>query len=325
MTASLEAVSASLVDLNLAETNIEGDDTSTIQAYDVYGTDDYLSTLQLLKHGDFSDEKGIKALPRRRNKNQRFLAIQLRVALFPEMSETAAIINYERLVVPAKAFVAEKDKERAAADNYPKNVGKLLNIQGPWAGQEVDPMNLKGPTALPMPVEIGAASDFKPIFNFLAQNTAITEADEEGTLGLETTWKNPILEVERGIVYEDGRLDLCKKVVGPTHVGKLMESLEPNHQITQFLLGNNAISTTGAKRIAEFIHKYPSRMQTWYLAGCHITRHGLSILVPEMIASPTITNLWFKRNPFGPNSSSLLAELVLQTPKLRTLDLDRIR
>jgi len=63
-------------------------------------------------------------------------------------------------------------------------------------------------------------------------------------------------------------------------------------------------------------------METWYLAGCHITQHGLSILVPQMIISSAITNLWFKRNPFGPNSSTLLADLVLKTPKLRTLDLE---
>jgi Ran GTPase-activating protein (RanGAP) involved in mRNA processing and transport len=131
-----------------------------------------------------------------------------------------------------------------------------------------------------------------------------------------------MLEFNRGIIYEDGRLDLCKKVVGPTHIGKLMESLEPNHQTRHFLLGNNAISTTGAKRIAKFIRKYPDRMETWYLAGCHITRHGLSLLVPQMTTSSTITNLWFKRNPFGPNSGGFLAELIPQTPNPRTLDLE---
>ena len=102
-----------------------------------------------------------------------------------------------------------------------------------------------------------------------------------------------------------------------------MESLESNQQIRHFLLGNNAISTTGAKRIAEFLNKHPNRMETWYLAGCHITRHGLSLLVPSMKTSSTITNLWFKRNPFGPNSRALLAELVVQntpTSNLRSGD-----
>ncbi|KAH8593487.1 hypothetical protein B0O99DRAFT_627319 [Bisporella sp. PMI_857] len=122
--------------------------------------------------------------------------------------------------------------------------------------------------------------------------------------------------------HTNGRLDLCKKVVGPTHIGNLMKSLESNYQIKHFLLGNNAISTTGAKRIADFLQKYPDRMETWYLAGCHITRHGLSILVPQMITSSAINNVWFKRNPFGPHSSSLLAELVLNTCNLRTLDLE---
>lgn len=101
-----------------------------------------------------------------------------------------------------------------------------------------------------------------------------------------------------------------------------MESLELNQYVRHFLLGNNAISATGAKEIAQFIRKYPNHMETWYLAGCHITRHGLSLLVTEMVNSTSINNLWFKRNPFGPDSALLLAELVAQIPTLRTLDLE---
>ena len=201
-----------------------------------------------------------------------------------------------------------------------------MRVQGPWLGQELDPVDLSGPVAIPMPVAIGSTDDFAPVFEFLAQNKAFGEAGEfkdgQATYGVELPWKSPMVEFNRGIVYEDGRLDLCKKVVGPTHIGKLMESLESNQHIRHFLLGNNAISTTGANQIAEFIQKYPNRMETWYLAGCHITRRGLSLLVPQMIASTTINNLWFKRNPFGPNSNSILAELVLKTKNLRTLDLE---
>lgn len=292
-------------------------------------TDEHISTLQSLVQGDFSDEEAIRALPRRRRKSQRPLAIQLAKVLYPEMTEIAAIIQYEHLTTLAKSMVRDKQKARIASEMQPKNQAGMLRIQGPWAGQELDPVDLKGPAAIPMPVAIGKAEDFAPIFRFLAQDESF-EASRDGLRpnfeylkrNEQFTGNVPLLEFTRGLIYEDGRLDLCKKVVGPTHIRNLMESLEPNHQIRHFLLGNNAISTTGAKRIADFIHKFPNRMETWYLAGCHITQHGLSLLVPQMITSSTITNLWFKRNPFGPNSSTLLAELVLQTPNLRTLDLE---
>ncbi|KAF9435055.1 hypothetical protein BGZ76_006980 [Entomortierella beljakovae] len=294
-----------------------------IQSSVDYSLEDHVSTLEDIKHNDLHNEAAIMALPRRRNKTQRPLAIQLAKILYPDLDEIAAIILYEQLTKPAKAIVIARRKERQIAQNQPKSLNKLLEIQGPWAGQDVDPLDLKGPTAIPMPVTIGNTDDFEPIFSFLSKDIAFAEAvDTQGAHGHELLWKVPTLEFKRGIVYEDGRLDLCKKVVGPTHIGDLMESLVPNHQIHHFLLGNNAISTTGAKRIAEFIHRHPDRMETWYLAGCHITLHGLSLLVPEMITSSTITNLWFKRNPLGPNSSSLLAVLVRQTKNLCTLDLE---
>jgi hypothetical protein len=287
--------------------------------------DEHIFTLHSLQQGDYSDEEGIQLLPRRRPKSQRPLAIELAKILFPDITEIAAVIKYENLTSSAKFIVRERQKAR----NAPKNHGRLLEIQGPWAGQALDPVDLNGPAAIPMPVEIGNAEDFAPIFGFLA-NESFGDATRNGhnpkvmflRKNEEFTGNVPLLEFPRGIIYEDGRLDLCKKVVGPTHIGNLMESLESNHQIRHFLLGNNAISTTGAKRIAEFVQKYPDRMETWYIAGCHITRHGLSLLVPQMITSSTITNLWFKRNPFGPNSGNLLAELVLRTPNLRTLDLE---
>ncbi|KAE9373130.1 RNI-like protein [Stipitochalara longipes BDJ] len=287
--------------------------------------DEHIFTLKSIEQGDFSNEAGIQALPRRRNKSQRPLANQLAKILYPGLTDIPAIIKYESLISVGKSIVHNEQKARSA----PKSQGLLLNIQGPWAGQALDPVDLKGPTAIPMPVEIGKTEDFAPIFGFLAHESFEDGSHSGFKPNFDILRKNEqytgdvsLLEFPRGIIYEDGRLDLCKKVVGPTHIGKLMESLKSNHEIRHFLLGNNAISTTGAKRIAEFIQKYPDRMETWYLAGCHITQHGLSILVPQMITSSTITNLWFKRNPFGPNSSSLLATLVLQTPNLRTLDLE---
>ncbi|KAH6717060.1 leucine rich repeat protein [Leptodontidium sp. MPI-SDFR-AT-0119] len=323
---------------------IEADESTVSpvhQRYPSYTVDECLLALRSIQDGDLSNEKVIKALPRRRNKSQRPFAQQLSNLLFPDIPDLTAIIQYERLTLPAQRHVRQKERDRLALELQPKNNagGKLIRIQGPWAGQEFDPADLKGPTAIPMPVEIGKAEDFEPIFAFLTQDIPFTEVGEseaskstfeyvthgkeyKGTRGIELLWKSPLLEFDRGIVYDDGRLDLCKKVVGPTHIGQLMKSLESNHQTKHFLLGNNAVSSTGAKMIADFIAKYPNRMETWYLAGCHITRTGLQMLASQMITSNSITNLWFKRNPFGPGSALILAEIVLQTRSLRTLDLE---
>lgn len=78
----------------------------------------------------------------------------------------------------------------------------MLHIQRPWAGQEVDPVDLKGPVAIPMPVKIGTTEEFAPIFSFLGQNKPIE--DGEGKHHFEILWKTPIVEFNRGIVHEDG-------------------------------------------------------------------------------------------------------------------------
>ncbi|CAG8979283.1 hypothetical protein HYALB_00013460 [Hymenoscyphus albidus] len=303
----------------------DGGKKHALRTYTSFSKEEHLATIKSLQGDDFSNGDAILALPLPRIKSQRLLAIDLAALLWPKMTEIAAIIEYERVTLHGKAVV-RLNKPRQLKEELRRKTntgGRLVKVQGPWAGQELDPVDLKGPAAIPMPVEIGKKEDFEPIFRFLAQDVVITDADDsQATNGLELLWKTPLVEFKRGIVYEDGRMDLCKKVVGPTHIGKLMEALESNHQIRHFLLGNNAISTTRAKRIAEFVQKHPDRMETWCIAGCHITRHGLSILVPQMIKSSSITNLWFKRNPFGPNSSLLLAELVLKTQNLRTLDLE---
>jgi hypothetical protein len=41
-----------------------------------------------------------------------------------------------------------------------------------------------------------------------------------------------------------------------------------------------------------------------------------------MVKSKKITNVWLKRNPLGPNAADVLANLVIQTENLRTLDLE---
>ncbi|KAK7064531.1 RNI-like protein [Favolaschia claudopus] len=217
-----------------------------------------------------------------------------------------------------------------------KNDAIASETQGEWLGQEGDPVSLDGPMALPMPVEIGSDNDFKDVFQFLQSNLDpkdVLAAENQSmrdeltsTLGMkpghEIKWNTPMVEFKRGVVYDDGRLDLCKMVVGPTHIEKLLDALERNTVITRFLLGNNVMSTTGARRIARFIEDHPNRIDTWYIAGNHVRAPGFQLLVDAMVNSPRITNIWLKRNPLTPASVNNVIRLITQTPNLRTLDLE---
>lgn len=102
-----------------------------------------------------------------------------------------------------------------------------------------------------------------------------------------------------------------------------MVSLESNTFVRHFLLGNNMIGPVGARLIANFVRKYPDNIETWYLAGNCIDLAGLKRLVSAWTTSASITNIWLKRNPLGPNSWNALFDLVTKTANLRTLDLDQ--
>ena len=83
------------------------------------------------------------------------------------------------------------------------------------------------------------------------------------------------------------------------------------------------IGPVGARLISDFVFEHPYRMETWYLAGNCIDLTGFERLVSAWTASNSITNIWLKRNPLGPNASMALFNLITKTSKLRTLDLDQ--
>ncbi len=102
-----------------------------------------------------------------------------------------------------------------------------------------------------------------------------------------------------------------------------MGSLLANTHVKHFLLGNNIIGPSGALHIANFISTQPAKVETWYLAGNCIDAPSFEILVDSLIQSPSVTNVWLKRNPLTASSASALFSLITQTPRLRTLDLDQ--
>ncbi|KAM0324784.1 hypothetical protein ACHAQA_007748 [Verticillium albo-atrum] len=199
--------------------------------------------------------------------------------------------------------------------------------QGPW-DKESRPVSLDGPPALPMPVQVAGADELAPFFAHLEQGgtheldaSATGHALDDGNG--EPYYHVQGAEFQRGVVYEDGRMDLCKQVVGPDHIGDLMDSLRPNEHVRHFLLGNNIIGPVGARHIASFIEALPDRMDTWYLAGNCIDGTSFKILVDSLVNSDAVTNIWLKRNPLGRAAAYDVFRLITEAKNLRTLDLDQ--
>lgn len=169
------------------------------------------------------------------------------------------------------------------------------------------------PTA--MPVEIASKDDLMDFFNALQQNKPAEGklTDEIGTYD----------EYKRGAFYTDGRIDLCKQVVGPTHIADLMNSFKMNPYVKHFLLGNNIISPSGAAEIAKFLRD-PSRkshIMTWYLAGNDIDATGMADIADALEHDNDCQFLWLKRNPLKVGGAEAIAKMIRVNKSIRVLDL----
>ncbi|CAI6093467.1 unnamed protein product [Clonostachys chloroleuca] len=199
--------------------------------------------------------------------------------------------------------------------------------QGPWDPVK-KPISLDGCPAIPMPVQVAHEDELAPFFEHL-QNGGTDNLDGiEDAVELDDGRGEPHYgvhgaEFRKGVVYEDGRMDLCKMVVGPDHIWKLMESLRSNKFVRHFLLGNNIIGPSGAAAIAKFIHDLPGQIETWYIAGNCINGASFTPLVDALITSPAVRQVWLKRNPLGSGAAHDLFRLITQTENLNTLDLDQ--
>lgn len=186
-----------------------------------------------------------------------------------------------------------------------------------------------------MPVKVAEAGEFEPMFAHLkgngcherhpaTQKPSGMEAMIQGIPGIESeSTQVPMLEFPKGVIYSDQRLDLCKMVVGPPHIDRLLDSLDSNTFVHHFLLGNNIIGQRGARRIARFVDDHPAQMETWYLAGNCIDAASFHTLVTAFLKSAAITNIWLKRNPLTAAAADVVFELITKAPNLRTLDFDQ--
>lgn len=197
-------------------------------------------------------------------------------------------IRYQRaLSTLSNAFKEQIEKEETLKSQY-KEVRKTCQRKYfcELKNRPVDKM-ITDPVA--MPVNVAPIEELQPFFDHLAGNNAITI---------------PQLEFKRGVQYDDGRMDLCKQVVGPPHIG------------------NNIIGYDGAKAINEFLKgSHKPLIKTWYIAGNEIDSDGSRLIADALKDDDVCEALWLKRNPIKPTGAKYFGEMLETNKKIKILDL----
>lgn len=182
------------------------------------------------------------------------------------------------------------------AKNDKKIIDMLLNA--PISNAILNPV--------PEPVDVSSHEQMKPLYDWLTQKETNLHEDK------------PFL---KGTVTSDGRLDLCKQVIGPAGIKPLLDALNENKFVDRLLLGNNIIGDSGGQLIADFIKSGKSPLTVWYIAGNKLTHIGIKPIADALCNDTQVTGLWLKRNPLKPAGIVPIGNLLRNNCTIQVLDL----
>lgn len=242
------------------------------------------------------------AAPRTQSAIQRVcgLAGDLATRLFPEHERIAAYVAYTRLLSELS------HRYRGLHAHVPSQRAERRNTALEWDDDALDaPISEEVLRPRPVPVKPCPPEELEPLIAHLDDNAPVDEATQ----------------FIRGTHMPDGRLDLCKQVVGPEGIGPVLDAVADNPHVTNFMIGNNIVGNSGARAIADFIRGGRSHIDVWYIGGNEIDAQGLAPICEALYDHPHVQSLWLKRNPLGPDSGALLAELLRRNDRIHTLDL----
>jgi Ran GTPase-activating protein (RanGAP) involved in mRNA processing and transport len=216
-----------------------------------------------------------------------------------------ANIRWHQLISTlSKKYVEEKIKEAAIKAEYKTN--RILEHQrSTWCCLRRREITKAVGKPEAMSVDIAPKEELIEFFTHLAEDKEIN-----------------FQEFKRGVVYPDGRMDLCKQVVGPLWIGDLMESLKTNTKIEHFLLGNNITNTEGGKAIGKFLQEpHDCHIKTWYLAGSDFNEKAIEYICSGLLLDKDCEALWLKRNPIYAEGMDHIAKLLKSNKTIKILDL----
>lgn len=190
----------------------------------------------------------------------------------------------------------QQRKLRAARADSPERIAARRGL--PIPPQITDPE--------PEPVVPCALTDLDPLLGHLRANL---DVDRQTAFN-------------KGTMTTDGRLDLCKQVVGPEGIGPLLGAMMHTDHVKRLLLGNNIVGDDGAAAIAGFLReRHDSPLDCWYIAGNRIGPRGMAHVCDALATNTQVTSLWLKRNPLKAAGMVPIAGLLRSNTTLEVLDL----
>ncbi len=212
----------------------------------------------------------------------------------------------ERVEVLSRVYrlsnLLKRIRKRATAAADAARAASLASQTCKGAGAAVE-----NPAALP--VSIPAAAVFRPVIDALASLRAPPPA---------------ALRFERGTLFPDGRMDMCKQVAQPAFED-LCAAVRAGGAVRHFLLGNNLAfeGDAGAARVAALTGLMASDppIATWYLAGNAMGPDAARAVAGALEGATHARHVWLKMNPLRAAGAAHFGRLAARNPHIETLDL----
>lgn len=226
---------------------------------------------------------------------------EIAAALYPTLKIESALNSYRALV---KLLKQKRIATAKATLQHKKGLTCKVTrrTSGDYSNSIINPQ--------PMPVDVTNPAEFKPFFDYVRSS--------ENILYGEKTFI-------KGTMFSDGRMDLCKQVVGPDSICELCDAVSRSKIVKHFLLGNNLALKTdvekGATAIASVMENPSVEISTWYLAGNCINSTAVKIMAAALKNNTHCKALWLKRNPVGPDGAFYLNQMLTLNKTLVLIDL----
>ena len=243
------------------------------------------------------------------------LAHQLARFLFPteDKNRVQSYIAYGKLLSKLRRAYRQQVQKQAALEQIKNAKHNKFREARKFGRRQIfeslldEPLSKPILNPVPMIVEVAPLEELIPFFTCLKQGRAAKKECEKFV---------------RGAYYSDGRIDMCKQVVGSDWIAELVDSIKNNANVKHFLLGNNIVGDRGASKIATLIQSKSSpAIKTYYLAGNCFTAEGAAKLGNALKQNHTVESLWLKRNPLKVEGVRQIARMLEVNRGLQTLDL----